>query len=222
MAEKVLLGWSGGKDSALALYELIQAGGFGVAALLTTITEDYGRVSMHGVRSELIERQAASVGLPLEKVFLSKDSSNEEYEERMGHTLQKFKEDGVEAVVFGDLFLEDVRRYREDNLARVGMRGVFPLWGRDTKELALRFIELGFQAVLTCVDTQALDGAFAGRRFDRLLLTDLPASADPCGEKGEFHSFVYDGPIFSRRVFHTRGEVVLRDGRFSYCDLLPA
>lgn len=222
MAEKVLLGWSGGKDSTLALYEVLQDGGYEVAALLTTITEDYDRVSMHGVRRELIERQAESVGLPLEKVFLSKSSSNEEYEERMSRVLQRFKDGGVEAVVFGDLFLEDVRRYREENLARIGMRGVFPLWGQDTKELAVRFIELGFQAVLSCVDTQAIDGAFAGRRFDRLLLADLPASADPCGEKGEFHSFVFDGPIFSRRVFHTPGEVVLRDGRFSYCDLLPA
>jgi uncharacterized protein (TIGR00290 family) len=220
--EKVLVCWSGGKDSALALHEVLQRQGYEVVSLLTTITEDYDRISMHGVRSELVERQAEALGLPLEKVLVSRQSPNEVYEKRMGEALLPYKEGGVQLVVFGDIFLEDVRRYREENLAKIGMKGLFPLWGRDTGALALEFIELGFQAVLTCVDTEALDGAFAGRLFDRQLLADLPSGADPCGENGEFHSFVYDGPLFSRRIFHTKGEVILRDERFCYCDLVPA
>jgi uncharacterized protein (TIGR00290 family) len=222
MTDKVLLCWSGGKDSALALHELLQGGEKEVAALLTTVTKDYDRISMHGVRRELLERQATSVGLPLEVVFLSKDGSNEEYEAKMAGALQKFLDLGVREVVFGDLYLEDVRRYREENLARVGMEGLFPLWGRETRALALSFIELGFQALISCVDSEALDGSFAGRTFDRQFLEDLPAGADPCGENGEFHSFVFDGPLFKERVLLTKGEVTLRDGRFYYCDFLPA
>ncbi len=222
MVEKVLLCWSGGKDSALALYEVQNNREYEVVALLTTITEDYDRISMHGVRRELVEEQVEALGLPLEKVLLSKQSSNKEYERKMEEVLRMYKESGITSVVFGDIFLEDVRRYREENLAKVGMDGLFPLWGEETGTLAQRFIELGFQAVLTCVDTEALDGKFAGRVFNRRLLAELPAGADPCGENGEFHSFVYDGPLFSRRVFHTRGEITLRDERFCYCDLVPA
>lgn len=222
MARKVLLCWSGGKDSALALHQLRQDGDLEVEALLTTVTADYDRVSMHGVRRALLERQSASLGLPLEVVSLSKDASNEEYELKMAESLDKFLRLGVKEVVFGDIHLQDVRRYREENLSRVGMEGLFPIWGRDTKELALEFIGLGYQAVLTCVDSEALEGRFAGRTFDRQLLEDLPQGVDPCGENGKFHSFVFDGPLFRERVMLSRGEVTLRDGRFFYCDLLPA
>lgn len=222
MAEKVLMCWSGGKDSALALWELTQRGGHEVVALLTTVTEPFDRVSMHGVRRVLLERQAASIGLPLKLVMLAEKSSNEDYERKMEDALAEFIDAGVRSVVFGDLFLEDVRRYREENLSKAGMRGLFPIWGEDTKGLARRFVELGFQAVVTCVDSESLDGSFAGRTYDRRFLEELPEGADPCGENGEFHTFVFDGPLFRERIFHTRGEVTLRDGRFYYCDLLPA
>ncbi len=215
----VLFTWSGGKDSALALYEL----GVGrVAALLTTVTADYGRISMHGVREVLLERQAEALGLPLEKVFLSTRSSHEEYQARMAAALAGWNERGVQRVAFGDLFLEDVRRYREENLGRAGLEALFPLWGRETAALARRFIALGFRAVVTCVDSHSLGAEFAGRKFDARFLAGLPAGVDPCGERGEFHTFVWDGPLFRRPVAHRLGEVVLREGRFYYCDLLPA
>jgi uncharacterized protein (TIGR00290 family) len=220
--ERVLLTWSGGKDSAMALHELQSSGAYEVLALLTTITEQYDRVSMHGVRTVLLERQADSLGLPLEKVHIGTNASNEEYEARMRDKLTSYQARGVTSVAFGDLFLEDVRKYREENLSRVGMKGLFPLWGRDTSKLAHSFIDLGFKAVITCVDSHLLDGAFVGRDFDRGFLSELPAAVDPCGENGEFHSFVYDGPLFRSRILHERGEIVLRDSRFYYCDLTPA
>jgi uncharacterized protein (TIGR00290 family) len=222
MGERVLLTWSGGKDSAMALYELQRAGGYEVAALLTTVTEDYGRVSMHGVRSALIERQAWALGLPLEKVGISKGSTNAEYEEKMGEALARYRGRGVLSVAFGDIFLEELRRYREGNLSKAGMKGLFPLWKRDTSGLALEFMALGFRAVVTCVDSEALEGRFAGRDYDKGFLSELPASVDPCGENGEFHSFVYRGPIFREKVGFKRGEVVLRDSRYYFCDLVPA
>jgi uncharacterized protein (TIGR00290 family) len=220
--EKVLLTWSGGKDSAMALHELQSSGAYEVLALLTTVTEQYDRVSMHGVRTVLLERQADSLGLPLEKVYIGANASNAEYEARMRDKLAYYDSRGVSSVAFGDLFLEDVRQYREENLSRVGMKGLFPLWGRDTRELAHSFIDLGFKAVITCVDSNLLDGAFVGRDFDGEFLAELPSAVDPCGENGEFHSFVYDGPLFRRRILHERGEIVLRDSRFYYCDLIPA
>jgi uncharacterized protein (TIGR00290 family) len=219
--ERVLLTWSGGKDSAMALHELHSRGAYEVLALLTTVTEQYDRVSMHGVRTALLERQAESLGLPLEKVYIGVNASNEEYEARMRDKLVYYQARGVSSVAFGDLFLEDVRQYREENLSRVGMKGLFPLWGRDTSELAHSFIDLGFKAVITCVDSNLLDGAFVGRDFDRQFLSELPAAVDPCGENGEFHSFVYNGPRFQSRIPHERGEIVLRDSRFYYCDLVP-
>jgi len=221
MAEKVLFTWSGGKDSALALYELQKGNGHKVVALLTTLTKDYDRISMHGVRSILLEQQANSLGLAIEKVYISKNSSNEEYEAKMREVLQKYLTAGVSSVVFGDIFLEDLRKHREDNLAKVGMKGIFPIWKTDTTELAHRFIDLGFKAIITCIDSNFLDKTFVGRLFDRQLLSELPANVDPCGENGEFHSFVYDGPIFQKRVSYTKGEVALRDSRFWYCDLIP-
>lgn len=221
MAEKVLFTWSGGKDSALALYELQKRNDHKVVALLTTLTEDYDRISMHGVQSILLEQQANSLGLPIEKVYISKNSSNEEYEAKMREVLQKYLTAGVSSVAFGDIFLEDLRRHREDNLSKIGMEAVFPIWKRDTTELAYEFIGSGFKAVITCVDSNFLDKTFVGRLFDEQFLSKLPANVDPCGENGEFHSFVYDGPIFQKRVSYTKGEVALRDSRFYYCDLIP-
>jgi len=222
MKEKILFTWSGGKDSAMALHELRKNAGNEIAALLTTITEDYDRVSMHGVRRELLEAQAASLGLPLEKVLISRQSSNEDYESRMRTVLERYKAEGVSSVAFGDIFLEELRTYREDNLAKIGMKGIFPLWKRRTSDLARNFIHAGFRAVITCIDSEVLDKRFAGREFDEAFLSELPSGIDPCGENGEFHSFVHDGPLFENRIRHTRGEVVLRDQRFWYLDLIPA
>ena len=221
MTEKVILSWSGGKDSALALHVLQRAGNYEILALLTTVTEDYDRISMHGVRRTLLEEQAASLGFPLEKVFISRNTTNEEYGAKMREVLERYLVVGVSSVVFGDIFLEGIREYREDNLSKIEMKGVFPLWGRNTTEVAHTFIGLGFQAVTTCVDSNALDKRFVGRVFDEQFLSDLPAAVDPCGENGEFHSFVYDGPTFKERILHTKGEIVLRDNRFYYCDLIP-
>ncbi len=205
----------------MALYEMVVGGEYEVAALLTTVTRDYGRVSMHGVREELLDRQAEVLRLPLDKVHIEAGASNEDYEAAMRNALYRYLEQGVRRVVFGDILLEDIRRYREDNLARVGMQALFPLWKRDTTELAHAFISLGFRAVVTCVDSQHLDGSFAGREYDERFLADLPRSVDPCGENGEFHSFVYSGPSYREDVRFKRGEVVLRDNRFYFCDLLP-
>jgi len=221
MIEKVLFTWSGGKDSALALYELQSRHDHEIVSLLTTLTEEYDRISMHGIRSILLEQQANSLDLPIEKIYISKNSSNEGYEAKMREVLQKHLTAGVSSVVFGDIFLEDVRKYREENLSKIGMKAIFPIWKRDTTELAHRFIDLGFKAVITCVDSNVLDKIFTGRPFDEQFLSELPATIDPCGENGEFHSFAYDGPIFKKRVSYTKGEVILRDSRFWYCDLIP-
>ena len=219
--EKVVFTWSGGKDSAMALYQLVMENGHNVLALLTTVTQDYGRISMHGVRAALLEQQAASLRLPLEQVRISRNSSNEEYEAVMEEKLRQYQAEGAQSAVFGDIFLEDLKKYREDNLAKIGMTAIFPIWKRDTSELARTFIALGFRAVITCVDTEALDRRFAGRDFDEQLLADLPDGVDPCGENGEFHSFVCDGPIFRERIRFRRGRTVLRDNRFCFCDLVP-
>jgi uncharacterized protein (TIGR00290 family) len=192
-----------------------------VVALLTSVTEDYDRISMHGVRRVLLERQAASLGYPLEIIYITKNSSNEEYEARLKEKLLQYKARGVSSVVFGDISLEDLRKYREDNLAQVGMKGVFPIWKRDTVELAHKFIDLGFKTIITCIDSNVLDKRFVGRAFDEQFLSELPAQVDPCGENGEFHSFVYDGPIFRQKIGLRKGRVVLRDNRFYFCDLVP-
>ena len=219
---RVLFAWSGGKDSAMALHEIRKDPDVEVDALLTTITRDYDRVSMHGVRRELLEKQAESIGLPLEIVFISSNSSNDDYEAAMRETLEKYAMQGVTAVAFGDIFLEDLRKYREDKLAQVGMTGIFPIWKRDTCELAREFISLGFKAIVSCADSQTGTGAFAGREFDDRLLAELPESCDPCFENGECHSFVYDGSIFREPIPVRTGEIVLRDDRFYFCDILPA
>ncbi len=221
MTEQVLFSWSGGKDSALALYELQKMHAYEVAALLTTVTQDYDRISMHGVRRVLLERQAESLGLPLEKIIITNHSTNEEYETKMRTVLERYKRRGINSVVFGDIFLEDLKKYREDNLAQISLQGVFPIWKRDSRELARSFVKLGFQAITTCVDSQVLDQKFVGRLFDTQFVAELPPSVDPCGENGEFHSFAFNGPIFKRRIRFTKGEIVLRDNRFYYCDLMP-
>ncbi len=219
--EPVLLSWSGGKDCALALRELLAEGRCRVAALLTTVTEEYERVSMHGVRRALLHRQAGLLGLPLAEVFIPPSASNEVYAERMAAALARFRAEGVSRVAFGDLFLADIRRYREENLARAGLGALFPLWGKDTAALARAFLAAGFRARVTCVDTAQLDGRFAGREYDAAFLGELPDTADPCGENGEFHTFVYDGPLFRQAVDFRPGETVLREGRFRFHDLLP-
>lgn len=220
--EPIALLWSGGKDSALALRTLRQDARYDVRVLLTTLTQDYDRISIHGVRRELLEAQALSLNMCVQTVPIPARCSNEQYESALDAALQTLREQSIARVAAGDLFLQDVRDYRAALLARHGMKALFPLWSRDTNELAREFIAEGFEAILSCVDTQALDAGFAGRAFDTALLRDLPASVDPCGENGEFHSFVWNGPDFSRPIRCERGEIVLREDRFAFCDLLKS
>lgn len=187
---KVLLSWSGGKDSSLALHEIHQRLKFEVEALITTVTADYERVSMHGFRNSLLQEQVESLNLPVEKVEISKNATNEEYQSRMEEALLKYKNRGISSVVFGDLFLEDIKEYREKLLGKIGMECLFPIWGRDTVKLAQEFVDMGFKAITVCVDSNVLSKEFAGRDFDEQFLNDLPAGIDPCGENGEFHTFV--------------------------------
>jgi uncharacterized protein (TIGR00290 family) len=216
---KIALSWSGGKDSALALYELCRNGGYEPRCLLTIVTQEYDRVNIHGVRKVLIERQAALLGLPLKFVFISKQASNEEYEKKMAKALATLRQEGISAVAFGDIFLADLRRCRQEQAAGAGLKAVFPNWKRNTQRLARRFIGLGFRAVVTCVDSHSLDKSFAGRTFDGQFMNDLPPGVDPCGENGEFHSFVFEGPLFKEALKIQTGEVMLREGRFYYCEL---
>ena len=218
--EGVLFCWSGGKDSAMALHALRAAGNCRVAALLTTITDEYDRISMHGVRRVLLERQAESLALPLHPVLIPPQCVNATYEERMKQALEEHFARGVRRVAFGDIFLEDLRAYRERNLAMVGMQAIFPIWKRDTRELAREFVQQGFRAIAVCVDPRVLDASFAGRELDASFFSDLPARVDPCGENGEFHTFVFDGPIFKAPIACRLGDKVLRDG-FCFADLLP-
>ncbi len=218
--EKIIISWSGGKDSARALYELQRSGAYEIVALLTTVTEGHDRISMHGVRRSLLEQQAESLGIHLEIIPITQKATNEEYEAKMKEKLLYYKGQGVHSVAIGDIFLEDLRKYREENLAKIGMKGIFPIWKQDTAQLAREFIGLGFKAVISCVDTKILDGSFAGREYTQAFLDDLPSQVDPCGERGEFHSFVYAGPIFRQPVLCARGELVLRENRFYYCDLV--
>ncbi len=220
MPEDVLFCWSGGKDSAMALHALREERACRVTALLTTVTEEYNRISMHGVRRVLLERQAESLGLPLHPVLIPPHCSNATYEERMKEALEEHRARGVRHVAFGDIFLEDLREYREKNLARIGMQALFPIWKRDTRELAREFVRLGFRAIAVCVDPRVLDASFAGRELDESFFADLPPGVDPCGENGEFHTFVFDGPVFAEPIACRAGEQVMRDG-FCFCDLLP-
>ncbi len=220
MPEPILFCWSGGKDSAIALFVLLQQQDVRVTALLTTVTEGYERISMHGVRRELLERQAESIGLPLHEVRIPPQCVNPIYEARMEVALRVHYVQGVRKVAFGDIFLEDLRAYREKNLARIGMTALFPIWKRDTRELIRFFHQQRFRAIAACVDTKVLDPSFASRELDESFFHDLPPHADPCGENGEFHTFVFDGPIFQSPIPVRTGDVVNRDG-FVFCDLLP-
>jgi uncharacterized protein (TIGR00290 family) len=219
--EPVVMSWSGGKDSTMAAYHLLTSQKYDIAALLTTVTQDYDRISMHGVRRALLERQADSLAIPLHQVMIPKDCSNEIYESRMREAFSHFKARGITKIAFGDLFLEDVKQYRDERLAQAGMTGVYPIWMRDTEELVRTFIGLGFKAMLACVDTQAIAASFAGREINDSLLRDLPEGADPCGEYGEYHSFVYDGPLFKYPIECEAGERTMRLSRFNYCDIVP-
>jgi uncharacterized protein (TIGR00290 family) len=204
----------------MALQRTLASSRYEVACLLTTVSDTFHRVSMHGVREELLDMQAESLGFDLQKIMIPYPCPNALYEEKMRETLQHWKEKGVTHVVFGDLFLEDIRRYREEKLALLELIPVFPVWGRDTVTLAREVIQAGFRAVLSCVDSTKLDPNFAGREFDSSLLRDLPPDVDPCGENGEFHTFVYDGPFFKRPIRVKIGERVRREG-IEFADITP-
>jgi uncharacterized protein (TIGR00290 family) len=218
--KKAWLAWSSGKDSAWALHTLRQMGEFNVIALLTTVNRTHSRVAMHAVRESVLEMQAAATGLPLVKVPIPSPCPNDFYERAMDDAMARAKDSGVNHVVFGDLFLEDIRAYREKHLAACGITPIFPLWGKDTRRLAEEMLAGGLSAYITCVDPRQMDCAFAGRRFDAGLLSELPSNVDPCGENGEFHTFANAGPMFREEVTVTVGEIVEREG-FVFADLLP-
>lgn len=220
MATPVLLSWSSGKDSAWALHRLRQDPAYRVVGLLTTINAAFDRVAMHAVRRELLEAQAEAAGLELWPVPIPYPCSNEEYEEAMSAAVGRARKAGVEAVAFGDLYLEDVRAYREEKMAGTGLDLVFPLWGSPTNVLGKEMLAGGLRATVTCVDPRVLDRSFAGREFDEAFLRDLPAGVDPCGENGEFHTFAHAGPMFARAIEVSLGEVLERDG-FVFADVLP-
>lgn len=217
---KAIVSWSSGKDSAFALQQIRSTEEFELVGVLTTVTAAFHRVSMHGVREELLDAQVAALGLPSEKIYIPSPCPNEIYEREMTRVLTGLKRNGVTHVLFGDLFLQDIRSYREKQLSQLGLHGVFPLWMRETAALAREMIDAGIEAFLTCVDLRKLDASFAGRRFDGDLLGALPAGIDPCGENGEFHTFVSAGPMFSASIPVSVGETVQRDG-FAFADLLP-
>lgn len=218
--KKAWLSWSSGKDSAWSLEVVRRQGEYAVEALLTTVNAEFQRVAMHAVRESLLRAQAESVGLPLVTVPIPYPCPNAAYEEAMAAAIRKARAEGITHMIFGDLFLEDIRRYREEKLAGTGITPVFPVWGLDTRQLAGEMMEAGLRALLTCVDPKKLDSSFAGRLFDAQLLADLPADVDPCGENGEFHTFVFEGPMFRAPIEVERGAVVERDG-FVFADALP-
>ena len=215
---KILVSWSSGKDSAWMLHVLKQDEAVEIGGLLTTMNEEFDRVAMHAVRRRLVEAQAESAGVPLRTVPLPWPCTNDEYESRMRAAVSQAVSEGFTHVAFGDLFLEDVRKYREERLAGTGLTPLFPIWGIPTDQLATQMVESGLRSVLTCINPKHLDRSFAGRQFDRSLLADLPAGVDRCGERGEFHSFAWDGPMFNHPVTISVGEVVDRDG-FVFADL---
>lgn len=219
-ATPIVMVWSGGKDSALALATLVADPAWEVTGLLTTVTAEYERISMHGVRDVLLTAQAQSLGLPLHRVWIAPQASNDSYEQAMATACAAILAQGTAHLAFGDLFLQDIRAYREKMLSGSGLTPVFPLWGSNTGKLALRFIDNGFRAILCTIDEKVLSPSFCGRDYDHALLADLPRGIDPCGENGEFHTFVHDGPIFQFPIAIKRGDTVSRDG-FSYTDILP-
>ncbi|HEY5462543.1 MAG TPA: diphthine--ammonia ligase [Hanamia sp.] len=237
MKEKVIFNWSGGKDSSLCLYKILQQNNYDIICLLTSVSEAYQRVSMHGVRLDLLEAQTENIGIPLVKMYIPEMPTMAVYEKVMTSTLGNLKVKGATASVFGDIFLEDLRKYRENQLARIDLKGIFPLWKIDSKKLIHEFIDLGFKAIITCVNDNYLDKSFAGRVIDNEFLKDLPSNVDPCGENGEFHSFVFEGPIFKKAIKIKKGEIVYKkytspntdetdkdknpfSNGFWYCDLL--
>ncbi len=242
MAYKSFFNWSGGKDSSLALYYTMHDKSYSIEKLLTNVNSQYRRISMHGVREELLEQQAAAIGIPLQKLVLPDQPSMLVYEEHMMQTMQQLQQEGFTHSIFGDIFLEDLKVYRETQLSKVNMTTVFPIWKRDTTELMHEFLDLGFKTIVVCVKAELLDESFAGRIIDKDFLKDLPKNIDPCGENGEFHTFVFDGPMFKSSVTFQTGEKVFREYKapvndkdkcftnkpqqpssmgFWFCDLLP-
>lgn len=235
-SERAIFFWSGGKDSALCLYKVLQKEQYDVAALITTVNESYKRISMHGVREELLEKQAEAIGLPLVKMYVS-EGTNSEYERRMSETLLQFKQQGITKVIYGDIFLGDLRAYRDSNLEKLGMQGVYPLWKQDTKELMGEFLSLGFKTITCCINDAYFGKERAGEVIDKDFIDTLPPDVDPCGENGEFHTFCYDGPLFRHPVKFILGEKIYkplelrtaddtctgkRETRgFWFCELLP-
>lgn len=219
MKTQLIVSWSGGKDSAAALYHILQLNRYEVISLITTITEEYDRISIHGVRRELLKKQADSLGIELKEIYIPKNCTNKQYESSIESVIINFRENGIYRVLFGDIFLEDVKIYRDKFLDRLSIHGIYPLWLRDSDELADDFIRSGFKAITTCVDSTQLGIEFAGREFDSEFLSNLPSTCDPCGENGEFHTFVYDGPIFKNKIEFDVGNTIMRDSRFYYTDL---
>lgn len=231
---KVLFNWSSGKDSALALYKTLKENKFDIAYLLTSINEEYQRISMHGVHVSLLEQQASSIGFPLIKMEIPKEPSMEQYRDIMNKTMSELKSQGITYSIFGDIFLEDLRKYREDQLKAIDMEAVFPLWKKDTTNLIHEFLDLGFKTIVTCVNETYLDKSFAGRIIDEQFIADLPQNVDPCGENGEFHTFTFDGPLFKNPIKFEVGEIVKKtypmpktdnnesngDYVFWFCDLI--
>jgi len=216
--EPVIISWSGGKDSMLALHDIRTAGEFDVVAALTTVSQEYERICMHGVRRSLLRRQADELDLPLEEIVLPHQPTNAVYETAFAAALESYKAKGVRRIIFGDIFLADLKAYRDKNLAQLGMSGIYPLWLQDSRALVRRFLALGYATRLVCVDTKVMSGDFVGRALDETLLKELPSTVDPCGENGEFHTFVWKGPLFREPLALHVGENVLRD-QFMYCDL---
>ncbi|MFL1895367.1 diphthine--ammonia ligase [Aquimarina sp. 2-A2] len=239
---KTYFNWSSGKDSSLALYYMLQQSDVEITRLITTVNKDYERVSMHGLRETLLDQQAQSLGIPLEKIYLPATVSMEAYTQIFKHKVENLKEAGFTHCVFGDIFLEDLRKYREKQLSTLNIQALFPLWKKNTKELIKSFIDLGFKAITVCVNAKFLDASFCGRVIDHEFIDDLPLEVDPCGENGEFHTFVFDGPIFNNPIEFTIGDIIKRDYKpttkkedncykdedevswdtsFWFCDLLP-
>ncbi|KAA0546063.1 diphthine--ammonia ligase [Bacillus sp. BGMRC 2118] len=218
MKEKVAVSWSGGKDSAFALYRLIKEDNYIIDSLFTTITEDVNRISIHGVREQLLERQAASLGYPLRKMYIPLECSNEVYNERMDSQLLELKGEEIDTVMFGDIHLEDVRAYREQLVMKHGIKAIFPLWGSKTADLVTEFCRLNFKTITTCIDNEKLGPDFLGRTIDANFIKELRPEIDPCGENGEYHTFTYDGPIFADQIEISIGEYVNK-GRFTFVDL---
>ncbi|MCK5781384.1 MAG: diphthine--ammonia ligase [Flavobacteriales bacterium] len=225
--QKAIYNWSGGKDSSFALWEVLEEGNIDIQYLLTSLSSEHKRISMHGVPEYLLEQQAENIGLPLRKVFIKEDSSLEEYNKTMTKEMNYAKSKGIDSSIFGDIFLEDLRKYREEQLKSVGLKGIFPIWKRDTLELVREFVDAGFKAVIVSANARLLDKSFCGRVIDHDLIDSLPFGVDPCGENGEFHSFVFDGPIFSNPIKVNIGETIMKkykvsegiDSEFWYCDL---